>query len=425
MNKKLLAVAIAGVLAAPLAQAQTANVTLYGRLNLSAAVILSAKQDNGIKQNQYQVQSNSSRLGVRGTEALGGGLNAIFQFEQRFDASNSSNVTSSGDTFAGLQGGWGTMKIGYFLTPYDDIHPVFGSVPTLLSSNLSTAALWSNSGGTNFTTGSFDDRAANSLRYDSPVIAGFTFSGQVFGRDPGGLNGGDVNEARRHAYGMGFGSTYNAGPLSIAAAYEVHNSIRSGANPVVTQFNNPGAKLQDQAISIAGSWNFGLFKLAAVGEWLEYDTPSASGSNLRDSTGVGEVKRNMWGVSATANLGPGQAYAGYFKANNGRGSGGASCVTLANGSVACPRIGAVTLGNDTSAQMWEVSYTYPLSKRTLLYAGYVMIDNKENAAYNFNVNALSGMCNVNTNQQNITGNAGNCGAAGRPQSLLAGMVHFW
>ena len=40
MNKKLLAIAIAGVLAAPLAQAQTANVTLYGRLNLDAEVIL-------------------------------------------------------------------------------------------------------------------------------------------------------------------------------------------------------------------------------------------------------------------------------------------------------------------------------------------------------------------------------------------------
>ena len=36
MNKKLVALAVAGVLAAPLAaQAQTANVTLYGRLNIT------------------------------------------------------------------------------------------------------------------------------------------------------------------------------------------------------------------------------------------------------------------------------------------------------------------------------------------------------------------------------------------------------
>jgi predicted porin len=418
MNKKLLAAAIAGVLAAPLAQAQTANVTLYGRLNLSTQVILSAKQDNGVKQNQYQVGSNSSRLGVRGTESLGGGLNAIFQVEQRFDASNSSNVTTGGDTYAGLQGGWGTVKIGYFLTPYDDIAPVFGSVPTLLTSILSTAAIWSNSGGTNFTTGSFDDRAGNSLRYDSPNMAGFTVSAHVAGRDPGGNNGGDVNEARRHAYLMSFGSTYNNGPISVAAAYEIHNNIRDGANPTVAAFNNPNAKLSDWGASIAGSWNFGAFKIGAVYERLEYDTPAAN------STNVGSLKRDMWGISTTVNLGPGQVYAGYFKGNDGKGSGGASCVTAGN-TTACPRVGAVTLGNATSAQMWEVSYTYPLSKRTLLYAGYVMIDNDANAAYNFNVGALSGMCGVNTNQQNITGNPGSCGSAGRPQSFLAGMVHFW
>jgi predicted porin len=115
MNKKLLAVAIAGVLAAPLAQAQTANVTLYGRLNLSTQVIINAKQDasgGGIKENMYQVNSNSSRLGVRGTESLGGGLNAIFQAEERFDATNAGAVTLAGDSFVGLQGGWGTVKLG-------------------------------------------------------------------------------------------------------------------------------------------------------------------------------------------------------------------------------------------------------------------------------------------------------------------------
>ena len=40
MNKKLVAVAVAGVLAAPLAaQAQTANVTLYGRLNITMEAV--------------------------------------------------------------------------------------------------------------------------------------------------------------------------------------------------------------------------------------------------------------------------------------------------------------------------------------------------------------------------------------------------
>src|ERR1700675_3301816 len=109
MNKKLLAIAIAGVVAAPLAQAQTANVTLYGRLNMDAEVILQAKQDTAVtpsqgplKQNIYRVSSNSSRLGVRGTESLGGGLNAIFQIENSVNAGSGGGVTSSRETFAGL-----------------------------------------------------------------------------------------------------------------------------------------------------------------------------------------------------------------------------------------------------------------------------------------------------------------------------------
>ena len=64
MNKKLVAFAVAGVLAAPLtAEAQTANVTLYGRLNLDMEVI-NAKQDLsgggcGCKESMYFVKSNS------------------------------------------------------------------------------------------------------------------------------------------------------------------------------------------------------------------------------------------------------------------------------------------------------------------------------------------------------------------------------
>jgi predicted porin len=46
MNKKLVAVAVAGLLAAPLAaQAQNANVTLYGRLNLDFEIVNGRQAD--------------------------------------------------------------------------------------------------------------------------------------------------------------------------------------------------------------------------------------------------------------------------------------------------------------------------------------------------------------------------------------------
>ncbi len=70
------------------------------------------------------------------------------------------------------------------------------------------------------------------------------------------------------------------------------------------------------------------------------------------------------------------------------GTGSAQCQSATGALVACgsanqvdrPRVGGVTGGPETSTNMYEFSYTYPLSKRTLLYAGYVMIDNRRTRA---------------------------------------------
>ena len=118
MNKKLVALAVGSAFAFPLAaQAQTANVTLYGRLNMDLEFVNGKTCQNGVTGgagsvgvstggNQSQggiacsgapgaspanqisntttnrVSSNSSRFGMRGTESLGGGLNAVFQLAE-------------------------------------------------------------------------------------------------------------------------------------------------------------------------------------------------------------------------------------------------------------------------------------------------------------------------------------------------------
>src|SRR6059036_905078 len=203
MNKKLVALAVGSAFALPVAaQAQTANVTLYGRLNLDlefingrtcdAAVFpIPAGQCAGVTKNPTvnRVSSNSSRIGVRGTESLGGGLNAVFQIEQNVSG-DTGNSSSSGfasrETFVGLQGAWGTFKVGKFLMPYDDLHPIFGNVPTYTTSILSTADLWAQGTLSKF-AGGFDARLGNSLRYDSPVYSGFNYSAQVSLRDSSGF----------------------------------------------------------------------------------------------------------------------------------------------------------------------------------------------------------------------------------------------
>src|SRR5947208_14240545 len=226
MNKKLVAVAVAGLLAAPLAaEAQTANVTLYGRLNLDLEFV-HGRQPDGSNPWVSRLSSNSSRLGVRGTESLGGGLNAVFQIEQNVSG-DTGNSSSSGfasrETFVGLQGNWGTFKMGKFLMPLDDMHPIFGNVPTFTTSILSTADLWAQ-GTLSKGAGGFDARLGNSLRYDSPDFRGFTFSGQIAQRDGSGTTGantGDHPSELRHAYVFGANGIYNNGPIQIGVGYEL------------------------------------------------------------------------------------------------------------------------------------------------------------------------------------------------------------
>ena len=382
MNKKLVAVAVAGVLAAPLAaQAQTANVTLYGRLNLTMEAVKGDAVDPNLPatagaQNRtiYRVNSNSSRLGVRGSEALGGGLSAIFQIESSIQGDSSGGTLAGRETFVGLQGAWGTFKMGYFLAPYDDIHPIFGNVPTLTTSILSTANLWAQ-GSLNADNGGFDSRLGNSIRYDSPNMRGFTFSAQLGAEDASpagnGNTGGTDAQSKRHAYNMSLGGFYNNGPFQGGIAYETHNKVR-------------GPSLDDQALSIAANWNFGVAKVGGVYERLDYDTPT------------GSLKRNFWGISATVPIGPGELYAMWGDA--GDGTGGAADGT---------RVGQLCKGGGCGATQWSVSYTYALSKRTLTYAGFTQTRNDSNANYNFNINPYTVI-----NGSNASG-------------LAVGMVHFF
>jgi len=402
MNKKLVAVAVAGVLAAPLAaQAQTANVTLYGRLNIDYE-LLTGKQADGSNPNVSRLSSNSSRIGVRGTESLGGGLNAIFQIESNVsgDTGNSSGSgLASRETFVGFQGTWGTFKMGKFLMPYDDLHPIFGNVPTYTTSILSTADLWSQGTLSKF-AGGFDARLGNSVRYDSPVWAGFNFSTQLSMRDSsgfadsetpppatnpvvyGGDNGNHTQETR-HSYVWGIAGYYNNGPIQAGMGYESNIKVR-------------GPNLNDWAFTVTGAYNFGIVRPALVYERLDYDTVT------------GSLTRNFYGVSLTAPIGPGALYAFRGQATNGEGS-----------SVDGTRVGGLTKGPNSSSQQWELTYTYPLSKRTQVYAGYVYLNNREVAAYTFNINSYT--FNTTCFTETVCPNGSN----GKPGGLVLGMIHLF
>jgi predicted porin len=257
--------------------------------------------------------------------------------------------------------------------PLDDMHPIFGNVPTYTTSILSTATLWTQ-GTLAKSDGGFDARLGNSLRYDSPSFNGLTFSGQVAMRDGSGATGpntGDHASELRHAYVFGANGIYNNGPIQAGIGYELNKDVRA-------------PNLDDYDITITGAYNFGIVRVAAVYERLKYDTPS------------GDLKRDFWGISGTMPMGPGTWYAFYGHAADGKGS-------AADGT----RVGQLAKGADSSSNQWELSYTYPFSKRTSVYAGYVKLDNDSNASYTFNINAYP------------------IGIGGKPGGFVLGMIHLF
>lgn len=342
MNKKLVAVAIAGLLAAPLAQAQTANVTLYGRANLSMVFVNGTKPD-GTNPNVYRVDSNSSRFGIRGTESLGGGLNAIFQIENgSIDMAGTGGALAGRDTYVGVSGSFGRVYMGHYSAPYDDITGIGGN-NTLNTGILGQGNLWAQ-GTQSDVNGGFDNRLKNSIRWDSPNWAGFVTSMQfATAEDSPSANSNQGS----------FSGKYNNGPFAAVIAYQYNNNIRG------VKFQ----ELDDSAFSIAAQWQFSRFNIAGKYEWLDYDyTQSTS------------LKRQYWEISSTILVGAnGSVYISYGDAADGKGS-------APNGA----RIGQIVKGTGTGANTWVLSYAHALSKRTSVFTGYAKVNNDNNAAYTGN-----------------------------------------
>ncbi len=126
MNKKLMAVAVAGAFGVP--AVAMAQVEIYGRANLfvDSYQATGATAANSDFKSRTRVNDQGSRLGVRGREDLGRGLRAVYQIESGVNIDTGSNQTSvnggptnaststfaTRDSFVGVEGGWGRVLLG-------------------------------------------------------------------------------------------------------------------------------------------------------------------------------------------------------------------------------------------------------------------------------------------------------------------------
>lgn len=153
----LLAAVIATSLALP---AMAADLEVYGRANLSIDA-LGDGEDTGLN-----VSSNASRLGFRAVTDIEGGMQVFVQLEQnvRFDQRGGDFATRN--SFAGVRGDWGQLRVGSFDTPgklvrsrVDVFNDRLADVRNIASGN----------------DMSFDPRFRNGIHYRAPSFNNLTF----------------------------------------------------------------------------------------------------------------------------------------------------------------------------------------------------------------------------------------------------------
>lgn len=317
MNKKLITLAVAAAMVAPLAAA--AETTLYGRIDTALTYVDNdtdgaVLDDDGI----WDIDTGTTRIGVKGSEDLGNGLQAIFNAEWQFTSSEGGSNDGTSTflnrlAYAGLSGGFGTVAIGRQWTPYYgavDKTDIFndpgnaGTGPNTVAVNKAYLGL---------------SRTGDALAYVSPNFNGFQAKlALVIDHDTtGATKESDGIDAYNPAI------TYDNGPISIGAS-------------LLDYDNDLGA--QDRW-GVAGSYNFGMFKLIA-----QYEDMDES-DNTNNNDGADE-----WSIA-------GEAYFG----NN--------TVRALYGNV------DYDSGNATDElDVWAVSLQHNFSARTRVYAEYAAND---------------------------------------------------
>ncbi len=258
MKKSLIALAVAGSFAAPAAFAATANVDVYGVMNI-------AIQDTDANNVDMDVVDNFSRIGFKGSEDLGGGLKALWQIEQQIDTATANNTAFGGagmrNTFIGLAGGFGTVLAGRHDTPYK----IATGKYDLFADNIGDYNL-GRLDGVRLIDGNHDARASNAIAYISPNMSGFTFAGALV-TSMDHLDNGDTTDA-----------------LSLALMY--------ANGPLTVDFGWQDVKLLDsKAWKLGAGYTFGDAKVGFVYE----DVENWGGNNNRD--------RESWLINGTYNMG--------------------------------------------------------------------------------------------------------------------------
>jgi predicted porin len=187
------------------------NVEVYGKARLSVDVIdtgAAAPADDSLT----RLSSNSSRLGFKGSEDLGGDLKAVYQVELGIKMDGVLD-TSLRNTFLGLNSKRaGTLLVGKHDTPYK---LATGSLDAFGDTTGDYNAIIGNVNGES----DFDRRAENTIHFISPTWGGFHLRAAT---EVTGSESDNTGTSAKSLYSAS--AVYKTGPLYAALGYETHKN---------------------------------------------------------------------------------------------------------------------------------------------------------------------------------------------------------
>jgi predicted porin len=316
--KKILSLAIAATLVAP--AAAMAEATLYGKAHM---VIQNTSEDDGTDDvDVWSVDSIDSRIGIKGSEDLGGGLKAVYQFEFKVNHDDGDGLGDR-NQYAGLAGGFGTVLLGRHDTPlkmsqgkFDQFGDVAGDIKSVIPG---------------------EDRVDNVIAYISPSMGGLSFVGAAISGELGDGADGELDGPADH---ISLAGLYNNGPIFASLAYNTYDlGVVADADPSL---------LRATFVFKGGMWQAGVMFSS-----LDFDD-------------AGE-DADAFGVSGNVKVGgSGKIKAQYLSGDAPVGKAPISpSVKVTDG----------TEGNDVT--QWSLGYEHAMSKQTKVHVGYTMYEEDE------------------------------------------------
>jgi predicted porin len=391
MQRKLLALAVASAFAVP--GAALAQVTISGAMRYSVDSVKwndatgAASVGSGV--NKWGVTGHSSNIKFQSRENIGGGMTAWMAIESGVapGRANGANFGWFGrNSGLGIEStSWGTIMAGQWDSPYKQLDgawgigtpaaysysagaPIFGNGDTTgtmpnpnCSTNISGAGFVDPSVGGVSTTYcaysagsavSFQRRLANTVQWWSPVWSGVqllvaTQTNDVKANSTltvGGTN--SKNDPKLWA----FGARWTGANWALVGGYEHHKNFNVNAAGT----NRLG---KDTGLKLAGNYNFGPAQVSLAYERLRYELGTVAVPT--------DLRHRNWSIGLAVPIGNGAIRS---QLSRSRVNGTAAPVTGGNG------------------RLFNLSYEYNMSKRTLLYVAYAKLNQDAGSARNFGTN---------------------------------------